>query len=137
MVANRNHVGDLNMSATCLPNPVGSRASRHRVDFLNSGYDTYLNLRLVVSVRLATANCSIFLAHGNLEGHLIPGINLGCLPSGAGSSNSISVIRNPTGTNIHETIRATVEFTSDLETDPLDDEPILPYTCNTEVHVQI
>jgi hypothetical protein len=137
VASDKAQLGGLSMTSSCAPNPVAPTGSQHRVDLHNGGYDTYLKVGLVVGVRLASAGCSIELTFGNASGILIPRINLGSLPSGARTRNDVVVTRSPSGTSQHEIIRATVEFASDYETDPLDDDPVTPYTCTTEVNVRL
>lgn len=137
MSPNQTRIADLNMSSSCVPNRVAAAGSQHRVELHNTGYDTYLQLGLVVGVHLASTGCSIRLARNGVQAFLFPAIQLGCLPSGETTRSDMNVVRIPTGTTVRETIRTTVEFASNFETDPLDDDPVTPHTCMTEVNVSV
>jgi hypothetical protein len=125
------------MKAFCAPNPVTQDLALHCVDLHNTGYDTYLKIGMVVGVSLASSSSSIGLVHAGLQDSAIPRIHLGCLPSGSRSRENIQVIRFPAGTSSYETIRTTIEFASDYETDPMDEDPSTPYICTTVVRVRL
>jgi hypothetical protein len=128
---------DLTMRSSCAPDPVPSIGSLHQTDLHNTGIDTFLKVGLVVGIRLPSTGCSLRLAHGGASTALLPRIPLGSLPSGGRTTAQITVSQVAGGTTRNEVIRATVEFASDFETDPQNDDPDTPYTCQTQVDVRI
>lgn len=130
------HLGDFWVATACQPQPVDNVA-RHEVDLRNAGYDSYVDVSIVVGICQPTQACSLRLEHGSRNGAFIPGIQVGTLPSGAELSETVAVKKNPSGTTRWEKIRTTVEFWSWLEKDPQNDVPDRPYTVTASLDVEV
>ena len=130
------HLGDFWLVTACEPQPVDS-AARHDVDLHNAGFDSYVDINIVVGICQPTHTCSLQLEHKSGSGALIPSIQVGTLPSGERLSETVAVKKKPAGTTRWEKIRTTVEFWSWLEKDPQNDIPDRPYIVTSSLDVEV
>jgi hypothetical protein len=126
----------LEIESCCLPDPVAN-AANHETTVTNQGADRYtvdLTVRIVAGTR---PGASLALHDGNRQVDVIS-LFAGTFGPGRGGSWTFDVQRRPGGTSRAHSIRTIAEFTSDAESDPLDDEPGGPsYRCLITVDVGV
>jgi hypothetical protein len=130
-------IGDLDITCDCRPDPVPASGSNHNVSLHNTGSDRYIGIQMVVNIRAPVAGCSLNLRHGSHVGTALPAVGLGTVPSGTKGMWTVKVEHVTGGTTRYETIKTTVSFASDAETDPLDDEPPMPYICSIKIDIGV
>ena len=131
----RNQCSGLEIESCCAPDPVVTVA-RHNATVTNQGADRYtvsLTVRIVSGTR---PGASLVLNDGTKQVDVIS-LFAGTFGPARTGSWPFDVQRRVGGTSRAHSIRTIATFTSDAESDPLDDEPGPSYTCMTTIDVGV
>jgi hypothetical protein len=131
-----NTCSGLQLDCECRPDPVPSAGATHQTTIDNIGYDRYTVDVQVQIMRGSRPGTSLALHDGVKQVDVISWY-AGTFGPGRKASWPEAVQRRAGGTAKAHSIRTTIEYASDGDNDPLDDEAKVTYTCTCTVDVVV
>ena len=128
--------GDLELTASCLPDPITNPGGRHTVEIENTGTDAYYVGEIQVRVLQGGMGSALILTRGGSQSHAISVTKLGTYASWGSGTWVWGVDRQPSAAS-SERIRTTVSFDRSAAIDPLIANPTVRLSCLCEVNVSV
>jgi hypothetical protein len=132
----RNTCSALELEGNCTPDPVKGAGAAHTATITNTGTDRY-HVDVTVLLLGGTVPGASLILDDNGSKVAVVSWFAGVLGPAKRASRAITVDRVSAGTANAHSIRTVINYASDAESDPLDDQPTRPYTCHCTVDVAV
>jgi hypothetical protein len=131
----RSRCSALELEGRCAPDPVRNGGA-HTATITNTGTDRYHVDVTVLLLGGTVPGASLILNDNGTQAAVVSWF-AGVLGPNKRAQRAVTVDRIWAGTAQAHSIRTVINYASDAESDPLDDQPSRPYTCRCIVDVAV